>query len=351
MTQPDPKSPGAANSSRPFTNYEGLARWPETWLPTLDPEAYPAVAVLDGPASATPIDFDNPIASQRLVGLPEDILDLSAYRAAGWPAAPPRSFVRQAVAERLASACAVLPTGFGLAVFDAWRSPGTIRALWDHYYGPGSTLAPGYVSDPDHPTLIPPHQTGGAVDLTLSWQGQAINLGTAFDDFSPDAAADAYERPNAPPQVTALRRLLHWAMTAHDFVGLESEWWHFSFGDQAWGASQGRATLFGPTDPVGPKPTRTASSPEVLRGWRSTHPDWTYGDRHLSRSYTFTNFESAIEFMSRCAFYCEALDHHPRWTNTYRTVEVDLWTHDRDGITGYDLRLAELFDAEFRRMP
>jgi hypothetical protein len=65
-----------------------------------------------------------------------------------------------------------LPRGFGLAVFDAWRPLALFTAEGDP----------------------PPHLTGGAVDLTLSWQGTPLALGTGFDDFSSRAAADVFEK-------------------------------------------------------------------------------------------------------------------------------------------------------------
>ena len=38
------------------------------------------------------------------------------------------------------------------------------------------------------------------------------------------------------------------------------------------------------------------------------------------------------------------MDHHPNWQNTYNKVTIELITHDVDGITTNDLRLAEAID-------
>jgi 4a-hydroxytetrahydrobiopterin dehydratase len=45
--------------------------------------------------------------------------------------------------------------------------------------------------------------------------------------------------------------------------------------------------------------------------------------------------------MSRVAMMAEKLDHHPEWSNVYRTVDVTLTTHDAGGLTDLDVKLAQ----------
>ncbi len=70
---------------------------------------------------------------------------------------------------------------------------------------------------------------------------------------------------------------------------------------------------------------------------------WTLASDGLaiSRTFTFANFSEAFAFMTRCALAAEKLDHHPEWTNVYRTVEVKLNTHDAGGLTALDFELAK----------
>jgi 4a-hydroxytetrahydrobiopterin dehydratase len=61
----------------------------------------------------------------------------------------------------------------------------------------------------------------------------------------------------------------------------------------------------------------------------------------ISRTFTFKNFSEAFGFMTRSALAAEKLDHHPEWSNVYKTVVVKLNTHDAGGLTALDFELAK----------
>ena len=44
--------------------------------------------------------------------------------------------------------------------------------------------------------------------------------------------------------------------------------------------------------------------------------------------------------MARAALVAEKMDHHPEWSNVYKTVDVVLSTHDAGGVTELDIKLA-----------
>jgi len=69
---------------------------------------------------------------------------------------------------------------------------------------------------------------------------------------------------------------------------------------------------------------------------------WVLADDCLSisRTFTFRNFSEAFAFMTRSALAAEKLDHHPDWSNVYKTVVVKLDTHDAGGLTELDFELA-----------
>lgn len=74
----------------------------------------------------------------------------------------------------------------------------------------------------------------------------------------------------------------------------------------------------------------------------ATLPGWALaGDGlSISRTFVFKNFSEAFGFMTRAALAAEKLDHHPDWSNVYKTVEVKLYTHDAGGLTDLDFELA-----------
>lgn len=60
----------------------------------------------------------------------------------------------------------------------------------------------------------------------------------------------------------------------------------------------------------------------------------------IHKRFTFRNFGEAFAFMTRVAMAAEKLDHHPDWSNVYKTVDVTLNTHDAGGLTALDFELA-----------
>ena len=65
----------------------------------------------------------------------------------------------------------------------------------------------------------------------------------------------------------------------------------------------------------------------------------------LPQPYSFRNFIEAFGFMTRAALWAEKWNHHPEWSNVYKTVTVTLTTHDTGGLTDLDLKLATKMDS------
>ena len=68
---------------------------------------------------------------------------------------------------------------------------------------------------------------------------------------------------------------------------------------------------------------------------------WKYSEGALQTAVKCTDFKEAFALMTRIAFECETQNHHPEWTNVYNTIEIALNTHDANGITLKDFKLAE----------
>lgn len=69
------------------------------------------------------------------------------------------------------------------------------------------------------------------------------------------------------------------------------------------------------------------------------------GREAIEKTYTFRNFVDAFGFMTRAALWAEKWNHHPEWSNVYKTVHVTLTTHDAGGLTELDVKLATKMDA------
>ena len=77
---------------------------------------------------------------------------------------------------------------------------------------------------------------------------------------------------------------------------------------------------------------------------------WVLSDDALSigKVFKFGNFAEAFAFMTECAIHAEKIDHHPEWSNVYRTVTVKLTTHAARGLTELDFELAGRMDKAAR---
>ena len=168
--------------------------------------------------------------------------------------------VRETVAQKLLRAADRLPEGYGIYIFDSLRSLDVQKALYDQFRATAERDHPGlspeeldaiideFVALPvkrlDRPS---PHATGGAVDLTLTRDGQLLDMGTGFDDFT-DLAYTAALEGACPPnleQARQNRRLLYHLMESAGLVNYSSEWWHFAYGERQWAAQTGKAPIYG----------------------------------------------------------------------------------------------------------
>jgi len=81
-----------------------------------------------------------------------------------------------------------------------------------------------------------------------------------------------------------------------------------------------------------------------LAGWKPV-----VGRDAISRTFVFADFNEAFGFMARAALIAEKMNHHPEWSNVYKTVEVTLTTHEAGGLTLRDVELATAMVRLVRR--
>ncbi len=84
---------------------------------------------------------------------------------------------------------------------------------------------------------------------------------------------------------------------------------------------------------------RAALDPLLATGWSMVE-----GRDAIAKRFVFRNCVEAFGFMTRAALWAEKLNHHPEWSNVYKAVDVVLTTHDCDGLSELDVKLATRMD-------
>ncbi len=77
---------------------------------------------------------------------------------------------------------------------------------------------------------------------------------------------------------------------------------------------------------------------------QSASSDWSVNNNILKKDFKFADFAKAFEFMQLIAVAAEELDHHPDWCNSYNKVAISLTTHQINGLTELDFKLAHLIE-------
>lgn len=106
--------------------------------------------------------------------------------------------------------------GLRIKVFDALRPSEAQWVLWNH------TPDPDFLADPRRGS---PHSRGVAIDLTLLDQnGQELEMGTAFDAFTP---LSHHGNTGIRPSAQQNRYTLLGLMIAAGWDCYLNEWWHY----------------------------------------------------------------------------------------------------------------------------
>jgi D-alanyl-D-alanine dipeptidase len=164
-----------------------------------------------------------------------------------------RLHCREEVAQRLLRADARLPEGVRLLIVECHRPLEIQDAYWEgqlealrerHPDWPEDKLAEENAKFVAPPEIVPPHSTGGAVDVVLvDAEGEELDMGSSLNEKGPRMRTDARELPR---EAKRNRIALLEAMESVGFVNYPHEWWHFSYGDRYWAYVKGEpVTIYG----------------------------------------------------------------------------------------------------------
>lgn len=192
----------------------------------------PATALLTAPhAGAAPDGGVPPVSPQAAAAgfvdvrsvVPDAIVDLryaTPDNFVGVPLYPAdaRCLVHESMAPGLAKAAATLRTSGDVLVFwDCYRPHDVQVRMYDVVSNPAWVAKPG--------PYARSHEAGRSVDVTIAENGQLVDMGTGFDDFSSRAQAFATDGVSAAAQANRAR--LRAAMGDGGLAVYSGEWWHF----------------------------------------------------------------------------------------------------------------------------
>ncbi|HPU94839.1 MAG TPA: M15 family metallopeptidase [Candidatus Gracilibacteria bacterium] len=200
---------------------------------------------------------------ELLVNFPSDFLCIPMYFKNGLTSDNSMQ-LREGAIEALVRAKKHLPNGWNFLVWDGYRPLKLQQKLYDDLTALRQSEHPEwdnirlanevekFVKYASHdPELPSPHNTGGAVDLTiLNASGAELDMGTVFDEFTEKSYTwkdggtfDDLEYDIArgiTPTQSENRKILREILMAEGFGPYQWEWWHFNFGNIGWAEHYGK---------------------------------------------------------------------------------------------------------------
>lgn len=169
---------------------------------------------------------------------------------------PESTTIRKSVLEKLEQVANSLPKNYQLLIIEGYRSMTSQQKSWDRMWEKVKTAGPNlteteiekrvrlYVAKP---SPLANHNCGGAIDVTLAYNGAPIDMGTRHPNEEDDVIAIP-KFPMFSNKITeeqkANRSILRDAMTKADFVYYPEEWWHYCWGDRMWAVYTNRDSCF-----------------------------------------------------------------------------------------------------------
>ncbi|MEK6825420.1 MAG: M15 family metallopeptidase [Nanoarchaeota archaeon] len=156
-------------------------------------------------------------------------------------------YVRESVALMLAQVQSRLSQGMRLKVVDGFRSLETQKKLYIMVFEELKQKNPTFSEEMlkletdkwvANPSTVPPHSTGGAIDLTIiDVEGNELPMGSSINTISEKSVTDC---ENLSSEEKKNRSLLITIMSEAGFTNYPLEWWHWNYGDRMWAHFTGK---------------------------------------------------------------------------------------------------------------
>jgi len=158
--------------------------------------------------------------------------------------------MRKAVYEKLVQAQALLPKGVHFCLYEAYRSISLQRRLFENRFKIVADQNPTWdrdrvftettklvspVQNRDGSENVPPHSTGGAIDVYLvDDQGYPLEMGIHPKEWINDGGESLTDSRKISDVARKNRNIMSHALIAVGFVNYPTEYWHWSYGDRYW---------------------------------------------------------------------------------------------------------------------
>jgi D-alanyl-D-alanine dipeptidase len=162
------------------------------------------------------------------------------------------TYMRKTLYEKLKAAQAQLPKGMHFCLYEGYRSLELQKMLFEQHYKAIKTRHADWsltdifkettklvspVKNQDGTDNIPPHSTGGAIDVYLiDDQGKPLDMGIHPKNWMQDK--EGVLSLTASTAISSIaqtnRHIMSEALRAAGFVNYPTEYWHWSYGDRYW---------------------------------------------------------------------------------------------------------------------
>lgn len=86
-------------------------------------------------------------------------------------------------------------------------------------------------------------------------------------------------------------------------------------------------------------------SSEEIKNVVESNKGWKNENQSFTKTFSFTDFNEAVNFVNRVAIVAEELDHHPDIFISYSKVKLTVSTHSKGGLTHLDSELVKEVEA------
>ena len=178
--------------------------------------------------------------------------------------------MRQTVYNRIVQAQNLLPTGMRICLYECYRSLNLQTQLFMNRYNiirdhhpkwseeqlfNETTKLVSPIMNFDGSQNIPPHSTGGAIDIYLvDEKGHPLDMGIHPKDWmdNEDGTVSQTNSTLISKEAQTNRDTMNKALEAVGFINYPTEYWHWSYGDRYWAYQLGQPhAIYGPLETSG----------------------------------------------------------------------------------------------------